>query len=98
MGKISEGDKEVQISNYKINKSWEWNVQQREYSQQHRQCGMMTGGNSTYCDKHFIMHINVINVESLYFIPETNVSTIFQLKKYILLFFVFFEFVEVFLT
>ena len=33
MGTIGEGDYEVQTYSYKINKSWGYNVQHKEYSQ-----------------------------------------------------------------
>lgn len=32
VGKIDEGEQKVQISNYKINNSWGWNVQHGNYS------------------------------------------------------------------
>lgn len=33
LGKMGGGSQNVQTSSYKINKSWEYNVQYREYTQ-----------------------------------------------------------------
>ena len=73
IGKTGEGEWEIQASGYGMNKSWEWKVQHREYTQWYYALHGDRWGLHLWWTRH-----NYRVVKSLHWIPETSVNVVCQ--------------------